>query len=85
MNTNERTTFVEATPRAHSRELTQRVERLELLRVDACAHRDRARVSLIDQQIRHAVLQWCDSYVMDTDTPARIERKVRQSPVATIN
>ena len=85
MNTNERTTFVEATPRADSRELTQRVERLELLRVDACANRDRGRVSLIDQQIRYAVLQWCDSYVMDNDAPARIERKVRQLPIATVN
>jgi hypothetical protein len=85
MNANERTTFVEATPRAHSRELTQRVERLELLRVDACANCDRGRVALIDQQIRHAVLQWCDSYVMDIDAPARSELKACRLPISAVN
>jgi hypothetical protein len=63
MNADARTAFVEPTPRAYSRELSQRVKRLEFLRTDACAHRDRGRIALIDRQIRNAVLQWCDSYV----------------------
>ena len=71
MNADDRTTFAEPTLRAHSRELSQRVKRLEFLRTDACAHRDRVRVSLIDRQIRNALLQWCDSYVMDIDASAR--------------
>jgi hypothetical protein len=85
MNADERTTFVEATPRTHSRELSQRVKRLEFLRTDACAHRDRIRVSLIDRQINNAILEWCDSYVMDIDAPARNEIKICNLPISAVN
>jgi hypothetical protein len=85
MNADEKNTFAELTPRPPSRELSQRVKRLEFLRTDACAHRDRVRVSLIDQQIKSAILQWCDSYVMDIEVSDRSGLKGCQSPISTVN
>jgi len=58
-----------ATPQAtaYSVELRERVERLEHIRTDACMHRDRDRVSLIDKQIQHAIGEWKNSFVVEVE------------------
>ena len=76
MNADRKNIFVTPTPSAYSRELSQRVKRLEFLRSDACAHRDRVRIAFIDRQIKNTILAWCDSFVMDIDASARGELKV---------
>ena len=80
MNATRKNTFAVSTQGEYSRELSERVKRLELLRVDACAHRDRVRVAFIDRQIQNTVLEWCDSYVTDFDA-----RAVCRSPSSTMN
>lgn len=71
MNADRKNTVVAPTPSGYLRELSQRVKRLEFLRTDACAHRDRLRVALIDMQIKNTVLEWCDTFVMGIDAAAR--------------
>ena len=73
MNANRISTFVTPIPSAFSRMLSRRVKRLEFLRYDACAHRDRLRIALIDRLIKDTILEWCDSFIFDMDT-ARGER-----------
>ena len=51
--------WLDATP--YSTELRERVERLELIRVDATMCSDIKRVVLIDKQIQHAVKEWTKS------------------------
>lgn len=72
MNAGGKNTFVAPTPSGYLRELSQRVKRLEFLRADACAQRDRVRVALIDRQIKNTTLEWCDTFVMSIDASARI-------------
>jgi hypothetical protein len=72
MNAYRTSTFTAPTLRAYSHELSQRANRLELLRRDACAHREAIRVAFIDRQIKNTILEWCDSYVMAVDAPAGI-------------
>jgi hypothetical protein len=85
MNADRKSTFAAPTLSAYSHELSQRANRLELLRSDACAHRDVVRVAFIDRQIKNTILEWCDSYVMAIDAPARNEIQVCRSPYATVN
>jgi hypothetical protein len=72
MNTDRESIFVSPTPSGYLRELSQRVKRLEFLRTDASAHRDRVRLSLIDRQIKNTILEWCDWYVLGNDI--RVQR-----------
>ena len=65
MNADRKRTFVAPTPSAYSRELSQRVTRLEFHRSTAYAHRDRVLVAFIDRQIKNTILEWCDSFVTD--------------------
>ena len=65
MNAHGKSTFVAPTASAYSRELSQRVARLEFHRYAACAHRDRVLVAFIDRQIKNTILEWCDSFVVD--------------------
>jgi hypothetical protein len=67
MNADRKNIFVTPTPSGYLRELTQRVKRLEFLRTDASAHRDRVRLTLIDRQIKNTILEWCDLYVLGND------------------
>ncbi len=91
MNADRKRTFVAPTPSASSRELSQRVKRLEFLRSDAHAHRDRVRIAFIDRQIKNTILEWCDSFVTDIDTSTRhepsacSELRVCQSPSSSVN
>jgi hypothetical protein len=85
MNADRKRTFASPTSSAYSHELTQRVKRLEVLRSDACAHRDAIRIAFIDRQIKNAILEWCDSYVMAIDAPSRREFQVCRSPSAKLN
>jgi len=70
MNGDRQSTFIAPAQSIYLRELSQRVERLEFLRSDACARRDRIRVVFIDRLIKNTVLEWCDSFVMDIDASA---------------
>lgn len=71
MNADRKNTVVASTPSGYLRELSQRVQRLEFLRTDAYAHRDRVRIALIDRQIKNTVLEWCDAFVRGIDASAR--------------
>jgi len=72
MNTDRKSTIVAPTLSSYLRELNQRVKRLEFLRTDACADRDRVLVALIDRQIKNILMEWCDSFVMGSDTSVRM-------------
>ena len=85
MNADRKSTFVAPTPSAYSHELSQRVERLELLRTDACKQGDWVRIAFIDRQIKHTLLEWCDSFAFDIDASAVGEIKVCQSPSFSLN
>ncbi len=71
MNADLKSIFVSPTPSGYLCALNQRVKRLEFLRTDACAHRDRVRLGLIDRQIKNTILEWCDSYVLGNNVRAQ--------------
>lgn len=54
-------------PTEYSIDLRQQVERLERLREDACMHRDRDAVELIDKQIKQATAEWIDSFTVEVE------------------
>ena len=85
MNADRKSTFVAPTPSAYSRELTQRVERLEVLRTDACKQGDWMRIAFIERQIKNTLLEWCDSFAIDIDASDCSELKVCHSPSLAIN
>lgn len=85
MNADRKRDFNATTQSGYYRELTERVKRLEVLRVDACTHRDQVRVAFIDRQIKNTVLEWCDSYVMDVEASAPSTLKICRSPSGAVN
>ena len=68
MNANRKCSFMARTSGDQSRELSKRVERLEVLRSAACQQRDRARIAFIDRLIKNTILEWCDSFVTGQPT-----------------
>jgi hypothetical protein len=70
MTNTDRQSPLASTPSACLHLLSRRVKRLEFLRRDACAHRDRVRVAFIDRLIKNTVLEWCDLFVVESDRSA---------------
>ena len=85
MNANRKYAYVTQASSDYSRELSQRVERLELLRCDARANHDPIRIAFIELQIKNTLLEWCDSFVADDVASDREDFRVCRSPSRTVN